>query len=190
MKSNFSSGQIAVTFIVVVLFIGIISNKGCDSGTATPQKAPITNSEKNNAVVKIANWQYDESVDIMDNTTTYKAINDSPDKLNFEFPYDGGSSISLHIRKKGNDLDMYFAVSKGQFQTNNRYARLKFDDHPPIKIYLLDAADGSSEYAFIQNPQSTLAKIKKSSVLLAELPFYQAGSRQASFDISNLKWNH
>lgn len=163
-----------------------------DTAISSDTTAKKTPSHENNKAEEpsTSSWRYDQSVDRMDNTTTHWAMVTSPEKLFFQFPYDGGATIDLQIRKKGSRLDIYFFVSKGQFQTYNQAARLKFDDNAPIKVYLNDASDGSTEYAFINGPSSVLAKIKKSKSLIAELPFYGEGRKQVTFNIQNLEWNY
>lgn len=133
----------------------------------------------------------------MRNTETKFASIKSSNEVFFEFPYDGGSSLSLVLRKKTNHpSEIMFAISKGQYScdniSTNCYVSFKFDENKIQKIALASASDYSSDVLFIEDQRDIdqfINQLHKSKNLIIELPFYQAGSKQFKFTVSGLKWN-
>lgn len=137
-------------------------------------------------------WSYSEQEDKMTSTTNYFAEVTSKDLLHFDSPYSGGSTLTLTIRKSNNKINAYVNVSKGMFTTpsNGGTVRIRFDKEQPKSFKTQIASDGSSDFFFISDEEKLLSNIKKHSKLTLECEFYQEGTRQTEFDISDFKWNH
>lgn len=143
----------------------------------------------------ISNWYYESSKDEMRNIETKYASINSINKVNFDFPYDGGSSLQIIIRQQNNSVpEVIFSISKGQFlcKSNDCGITYKFDNGS-LKYYKLSkSSDNSSTALFIANSMdasSFIAEILKSEYLIVELPFYQSGNKQFKFDVKELKWD-
>lgn len=148
------------------------------SGPATPPGPPPSK------------WSYDNSEDAMDGKY-YTASIDADDLLNFDFPYNGGSTATLTIRKKRGGTDMYLRVSKGQF--NSTYdggrVRVKFDAKPAQTYSFLGASDGSSDIIFFEGVKGLITRMKNSERMIVEAEFYNNGRQKMTFQTEGLKWN-
>lgn len=135
-------------------------------------------------------WKYETTEDPMTSNKTIIAYVFSPDLLNFEFPYNGGSTMSLTLRKKRGVTDILIRVDKGQFNTNydGTVIKARFDSDPASNYSVSGAADGSSDVVFIDNVSRFIKNLKSSKTLLIEAEFYNEGNHVAKFDVSDLKW--
>lgn len=60
-------------------------------------------------------WQYSNTEDKMRGERFDYAILDSTNKIEFDFPYNGGSTLQLVVRKKNGKVDaILLSVTKGQ----------------------------------------------------------------------------
>ena len=154
--------------------------------TGPTEVAPTTSSEPE------SNWTYQEDEDKMTNEKWYFATNTSLNEVEFEFPYNGGSSLRLVIRQMGKGNEVLFQITNGQFMTSimsDESIRVKFNDEPPITFTYNSAADGSSEYIFLNSPTNFLSKLKTAEKLKIECTFFQEGRKQFDFNTAGLKWN-
>jgi len=187
-------GFIAVIWLVIVINTCSEKEVGEKIEVVKRFSAPeeITNTQEDIRRAEIeANgyWAYGQEYDRMTEETRYLAAVKSPELVYFDFPYQGGSELTMTIRKRGSVLDIYFKISNGQFLTN-QMARIKFDDGKPFDVSLIEPADYSTGLIFIDYTSKVLARIKKSNIMIIELPFYQEGNRSFIFDVRKLKWEH
>jgi hypothetical protein len=136
-------------------------------------------------------WIYADSRDPMRGTAIRSASIDSANRLEFAFPYDGGSTATLSLRKMNGDLNVMLSVNKGQlicYGMGNTEVRAKFDGREIEDYSCGRAADGSSNVLFIRSESSFLASLKKAKTLIVEATFYQAGARQMTFHVEGLVW--
>lgn len=134
-------------------------------------------------------WRYRESEDKMDNSKSYFASAISTNEIDFEFPYDGGSSFSLTIRNMKKQNEVLLSVSKGQFSGSSKTCRVKFDDTPVVNYGYSGTSDYSSDLIFFQQPSKFIASLKKAEKLMIECEFYQAGRKIIEFDdVKGLEW--
>jgi len=137
-------------------------------------------------------WKYTSTYDKMSADSSFFATAQSKDLIYLDFPYDGGSSLSLTIRLSDNKLNAYIRISKGQFNSLYRtdYVNVKVDDQEARRYKVLKSNDNSSDLLFIENEKAFLKAIKGSSTLLIEPTFYSHGSHVFEFNMSNFKWQH
>lgn len=135
-------------------------------------------------------WEYSETEDKMSGIIKKYAVNTSTNKLNFEFPYDGGSSATITLRKNGKSVDIILRISKGQFKTDfsGGTLRVKFDENKPLNFKYALPSDGSSDILFIEPANKFIKEIAKSKNIIIEAEFFQEGIRQMEFNVTNLKW--
>jgi hypothetical protein len=141
------------------------------------------------------NWEYRSKKDQMrDEEYSYAQAN-SENEAQFSFPYNGGSKLSIIVRKKNNNLDaVIFSISKGQFScgVSECEGAVKFiganGKGKVESLSLSGAADYSSDVLFASNEDWFVKKLKASKEVVIELPFYQHGNVQFSFDVSGLKF--
>ena len=146
--------------------------------------------------VELASWQYKESKDEMRNKTSYFASKLSNNAVNLAFPYQGGSKISLMLRKHseyGNDV--MFSLSKGQFtcRIDGCHISVKFDEGDVEKYSMDESESGTNDVLFISGSKSIkkfMDKLKKSKKMVIEVSIYDYGRAQFTFDTQGLEWKH
>ncbi len=154
---------------------------------ATAQTIPQSGSNNNQSAID-PTWSYDSTADQMGRGVTKFASLDSVNKVNFSFPYDGGSKAVLTLRNSPKyGKDVIFSVTKGQFLCGVESCRVnvRVEDGKPFVMYANEAADGSSNEIFL--PYSTMAGyLKRAKVVRIEANFYNEGSRVFEFHPAGL----
>jgi len=175
----------AVLLLIFSLFVtGMIKN------TETSTYAGTTSSNISSPPTP-KTWEYNSSVDEMRNKETKTACIEANELLYFDFPYNGGVSANLCLRKSpkfGNDV--YLSVTKGQFlcSFNGCSVTVKFDDGEIQKFSAVEPSDNSSEVIFIQNYKRFSSQIKKANQVIIESEFYHEGIKQMKFNTAGLNW--
>ena len=103
---------------------------------------------------QLKTWNYSTDTDEMNESKSRFASLVSDNTVNFDFPYQGGSSLSLIVRyMKKYGTDVYIEISSGQFicneyqGTNN--VRVRFDDAAPINFSTNEPSDRRSDMLFL-----------------------------------------
>lgn len=188
-----SNPLVWVFLVMFILFgIGFCNYNGFTLGPTDTYKSNHDNEKQQTeqAATK-SNWDYSSSKDEMRGTEAFYASTTSLNKVDFDFPYDGGSSLDLMIRKNDGKLDLLLEISKGQFLCGypTCEAVFKFDDGQVKQITLVLPDNHSTEYLFVRYDKTAaqlLEDIKKSKKLVIEVPFYQEGRHQFNFNIEGL----
>ena len=174
--------------MVSLLSLSTITFYSCGTSNAeTPKTKVETSKVETKEEEEESTWVYETPENEMGEKSNLARVMSS-NKVNFDFPYNGGSLGSVTFRKKGNDLSAMFIITKGQidFDYDGTYARIKFDDESPIKWEISQSASSDSEIAFFENEKKLLEKFKKAKKVVVELPFYQSGNKQFSFNTEGL----
>lgn len=135
-------------------------------------------------------WDYNTRTDEMTDKKIYWASCESKNIEYLEFPYEGGTKLTLTIRNMKGKNEIYVTVNKGQLQTYDKYASIRLDDGKATSYTLIGSDDGDSKFAFIYAGNSLISKIKKASVIKIQLPFYGNGKRTFTFEPGILEWNY
>lgn len=170
-----------------------VMNDLADSTTVTVTEGDTTLSPLNvyDNKIKAENWTYSEQEDKMTNEPIYFANCDAKNIFNFNFPYDGGSRLSIVIRKMSGKNEVILQISKGQFSSAyNSSVKMKFDEGKILSYDFTEAADGSSDYIFLHPASSIIKKIKNAKSIKIEAPFFEQGRQIAEFNVSGLNWKH
>ncbi len=140
-----------------------------------------------------AQWKYTNSTDEMTGRTEHFAVTNSINKINFQFPYDGGTTFQLLVRNMGYGIgygnDVLLIASKGQFLYES-YVTFKFDYSKPFSRGYGGMTDGSTNVIAVSSSGKIIRKLKDARLLKIEAPFYQDGRKIIIFDVSNFKWNY
>jgi hypothetical protein len=134
-------------------------------------------------------WEYRKETNPMGEEQKFYSVS-STDLVYLDFPYEGGSSGTITIRKKNGRIDaIMFLISQGQIHTEyeGNYFRIKFDEEKPVNWSMSESATGSSDIMFFDNESALLNKIKKSKKVTLEVPFYNNGNQHFVFNTQNLK---
>ncbi len=144
------------------------------------------------ATTPTTKWTYSEHEDKMTSKKTYFASIDANEELQFDFPYDGGSTATIALRKGKNGNEVLLSVSKGQFNTgvDGSEVTVRFDQNKAITFSCSEPSDNSSDLLFINNATKFIANAKKAKKMIIQAEFYQSGLQTMEFDIVGLKWDH
>ncbi|QXV65112.1 hypothetical protein INP83_18845 [Mucilaginibacter sp. 21P] len=190
-----------------ILFVSIFSFTACqspsnnskntDSLSADTAKVDTTSNaaghvEKKPTATDSTKWEYHEEEDKMTSKKTYFASIEANQQLQFDFPYDGGVTASILVRKKGGENEVMLNVSKGQFNMGIDGGSLKarFDSDKAKTYSTSGPSDQSGNVMFISSAGGFIKNLKTHKKLLIETEFYNEGSRQMEFDIADFKWDH
>ncbi|WP_442795328.1 hypothetical protein [Pelobium manganitolerans] len=191
------NSTLKVLIVGVLFFVGVAfsNSKPANKAEATVTAVDTSTSvvEEKETVKEFTSWTYSDDVDEMTDKKTFYASTTSTNIIEFDFPYNGGSSFTLVIRKNSGGTDVYIKVSKGQFlgdYSGNRYLKLRFDDGKAVNYSYSMASDGSSDIVFVNNVHQLISKLKNAKKLKVSAEFYQEGNRIMEFDVSNLQWKH
>lgn len=157
---------------------------GPASGTRTFPSIPVSS-------LSAPGWDYSSRTDQMRNQTITYASLVSDTILNFDFPYNGGTTFTLTLRKTGDETDVMLIASKGQFtcfDSSEGRVQMKFDEGEVFHYSCGRSADGSSNVLFLGPEDMILRQLKASRHLTIEAQFYQEGNRQIEFTTEGLKW--
>lgn len=135
-------------------------------------------------------WDYDTRTDEMTDKKIHWASCKSKNTEYLEFPYEGGTKLTLTIRNMKGKNEIYVTVNKGQLQTYDKYVSIRLDNGKAKNYSLIGSGDGDSKFAFIYAGNSLISQIKKASVIKIQLPFYGNGRRTFAFEPGILEWNH
>lgn len=135
-------------------------------------------------------WRYEKTTD-NEGRSVQKASTMSPNLLEFEFPYNGGSTATLTLRKRADDTHVYIQVSKGQFNRSFQggQARVRFDGKAPVLYSFSAAENGSANVIFFDADQKLINQMKTARNMVVDVEFAGQGKRQITFRTAGLTWN-
>lgn len=177
--------------MVAISLIAASSLTSCGSSSASsPKKGTDKKSVDSSISVSvddIKTWEIDSTVNDMGEKNIFATVA-AKDLVELDFPYNGGSTGKILIRRKNGNLGAMFTIDKGQIDTDydGTYIRVKFDDEAPVKWSMSTAADNSSDILFFDSESKFYNKLKKSKKVVLEIPFYQNGNKQFVFNTEGL----
>ncbi|MBP5136431.1 MAG: hypothetical protein ILP23_03770 [Paludibacteraceae bacterium] len=183
-------GVLFFIFVIAIIGAALSPDEGNDS-SSTEQKEQIGNVEKKDAETK---WTYSENIDEMTEKKTFFASLTSDNKVDFDFPYEGGSSLSINVRQSPKyGKDVYFTISKGQFtDIFNGSISVKFDNGSIEKYSCSGASDADTGVLFLSgNVDKFIKKLKEAKQIKVQASFFQEGDRTFTFTTPvGLEWKH
>ncbi|WP_176079751.1 hypothetical protein [Paraburkholderia tropica] len=136
-------------------------------------------------------WSYADNIDQISGKPIHAAFVDSETKLNFGFPYNGGSTPSLEIRRHPRfGTDAILKIDKGQFVcgVDGCSVMVRFDDRKPRRYIANEPSDYSSTALFISPAWEFITTARNSKRVVIEASFFQEGSSAMVFPIEGLNW--
>lgn len=139
-----------------------------------------------------SSWIYNSNVDEMSDQPTAHACTMSTNMVQLGFPYET-QRVSLCLRQHprwGQDVIVRLERG-GQFLCTSYQActvRVRFDDGEAAAYSALEPSDNSSDTIFITNDARFIGNLRRSSRVIIEANFYQAGAQRMSFDAGQLEW--
>lgn len=139
-------------------------------------------------------WQTQTEADPMGRGVRTWTATLSVNRLNFGFPYRGGSRGRLTLRRgptQVNPTDVMLEISRGQFLCGIDGCSIaaRFDEDAVIEFKADSPSDGSSDTLFIKPPQDFVERLKTARKLKIEAEYFQAGRRVLEFNAGGLKWD-
>ena len=143
--------------------------------------------------IKKSDWVYNESIDEMTDKISYTATVVSENSVDFDFPYQGGSTLQFTLRNDPQyGRDAYIRISSGQFNTsyNGTKIKLRIDDNEAKTIYCNEASDGSQDVLFLNGYDKIVKALKGAKTMKISAEFFSEGTRTFTFNVEGLEWNH
>ena len=159
-----------------------------------PQESPANSQPTSGSPAAVAKkaWHYFHLTDKMTGDVTEFACLDSEDKLQFAFPYDGGSTGTICFTKwaegKDNEYKAYFDIDKGQILCSQSCSVfMKLDDGKPLFVSATPDSNGSSKSislnsSYFFGPKSNRASLREAKVLMLQVEYYQEGRQVLTFE--------
>lgn len=175
-------------FFGLVIIISISSN---NSATPTNSSASLSSDSPTVSTVIKPEWDYDNSKDTVSGKDIKRAVVHSNNSFEMDFPYQGGTTGSLIIRKHPRyGKDVIFSINKGQLlcDIGGCQVSVRFDDKKPYKVHVNEPEDHSNTVLFLSGYDKLVKEIKNSKKMIVEATFYQNGAKAFEFDVSNFKF--
>lgn len=178
-----------ISIVVLLCSCGGNASTISDSTTGEGGNESQVHSETN----QTSSWDYSESIDEMTDKMTYFATIESENSVDFDFPYEGGSTLYFTLRQSpqyGNDI--YIQISKGQFNSgvNGTNIKMRFDDNEFFTVHCNQPSDYSQDLLFLQGYKKIVNQLKNSEKMKISVEFFNEGERTFSFKTADLQWNH
>lgn len=137
-----------------------------------------------------SSWSYSSRQDEVRGKTIHYAEVTSKNQVDFDFPYAGGSRLQITVRKHPKwGEDVVFQISDGQFVCGiyDCTGAINFGKGAET-LTLVPPEDHDSKTLFAKYGPTIIRKLKDSDQVVVELPFYQEGNRQFTFETAGLTW--
>ena len=161
------------------------------SSSPTPSPSGQTNSTNTptaSTAPQGTQWVYDSSKDPMGKGTSYGAIIQSSNTVEFAFPYSGPQHATLSLRTHPRfGKNVIFSIERGQIlcpSYENCTILVRFDDHEAQNYSAIGAADNSTETIFIQNYSRFLSNMQRAKTVRISAKIFQEGAPVFEFDVS------
>jgi len=192
-KKKMSGCMIAIVIVVgltVLLTLLSLVLAPKNAGNVQAGATPGADNAAAPAAAGETSWTYQTTKDDVRNTTDSYASIVSDNKVDFDFPYNGGSTLQLTVRHDHRGDNVYFVISKGQFVCGIDTCSGEMNiDGTPRHLTLTGASDGSSDTLFANGESGIIKSLKSARKIIVELPFFQAGNRQFTFTTAKgLEW--
>lgn len=176
--------------IIFIAFAFVGSCIGNNSNQATTSNTTVNDTTQDTAKT---NWVKNVSKDEMRGTEIVNVATESINQVSFDFPYNGGSSLLLLVRRNDSGNDLIIRITKGQFLCSSFdgcEVNFKFDQNPIQSITMVGAESHDSDILFVKNSKTTaslIEKIKSSKTVIVEPSFYKEGKHQFTFNLEGFK---
>jgi hypothetical protein len=191
--------MLKINYFLFVLSVILVS---CGGGSAVNEnKDSEKKSNDTQAVEKLEkeepkkNWSYGESSDEMNpKDKTKHATCKSTNKIDFKFPYQGGTQFSIslvHYPDGSKSVILYCDEKKCQFMPNNPFSpqelRVKFDEKDVLNWEYVTGNDFKMNRVGLSNYDLFVSNLKGAKKLMIEAPFFSEGKSVIKFDVEGFE---
>lgn len=165
---------VVIVFCIATFFIHI--------GHNTPEATSI-------AAPSSPGWEYEQINDKLHGARWVEAKISSANTVDFDFPYQGGSSAWIKLSTHG---EVTLGVSKGQFNCQGTTAlypiHIKIDEEAPKAFGCYTSSEMKPNEVEITDGAAIIKAINDRHHLIVQAPFFQAGDKQFEFNIPAAAW--
>ena len=142
------------------------------------------------APAAVTTWTYENRVEAAGDPVTHRASLTSPTRLQFGFPFTGGSTVRLGLRTRDGDALVSLHVQNGAFNKSFQggTVRFRFDGGSAVTYRYAAAENGSATVIFLDRSDALIRKLKASRQLVVDLDFHNQGNRSFTFQTAGLRW--
>lgn len=180
-KKKMSIGKKILIGIGIFMLIGALCSLGDDESG---------NSSSNGT--SGCDWEMSEKVDEMSGNVNNFAEVYSTNELDFDFPYDGGSSFALILRHMDGNNSICLFSNNAQFDINydsTDKVQIRIDDKPAVWYSFSESQSDEPGLIFINNTAQLIEELKTGKKLKIQASFFEEGRKIIKFDIEGLVWN-
>lgn len=187
-------------FVLVGACIAITDNeessknsKNQDSTESTDITSDSIDTPIKQSTTKRTDWVYNETIDEMTDKASYTASVVSENSVDFDFPYQGGSTLQFTLRDDPQyGHDAYIRISSGQFNTsfNGTKIKIRIDSNDAMTFNCNEASDGSQDILFLKGYERIVKALKDAKTMKISAEFFSEGTRTFTFNVEGLEWNH
>ena len=136
-----------------------------------------------------AQWRYWQETDKMrDNITKFAELK-STNRIQLDFPYRGGSTLRLVIRKTGQeDESIFVLLDRGQLSCHSDCKIAAKIDSAPVVEWGGSSPVTSNSVIFIGQRINLLNDIRSAKKMVIEVQVYDHGPAQFVFNSPGLRW--
>ncbi len=193
-KGKSCLGAIAIFIFITIAFSMIAT---CDENESNSEsKETVADVQAKTITNDGSKWEESESIDQMTDTKNVWKTIMSDNEFDFDFPYQGGSSLKITVRymqKYGTDV--LLTITNGQLLPSeynvSQCISVRFDDDEPIRFHTKYPSDGDTETLFIQNTSKFINRAKTAKSIKIQVPVFQEGNPIFLFKIAEpLTWEY
>lgn len=137
-----------------------------------------------------AQWRYRAINDEMRGSKVQFAELKSSNRAELDFPYRGGSSLEINIRKRNSEeeSDVFLWIDRGQIPCHSECViYTKFDEDEVKSWSGSGPVSYKSNMIFIENSTEFIERIKTSKKLILEVKIFDYGGFQYKFNTGGLR---
>ena len=164
----------------------VVSNNGAPSTATTEKDTKVSVTKANDS--SLTTWQYMTETDDLTDKDLKGAGVKSINEAYFEFPYNGGSTLTLLLRRRGISTDAMLIISKGQFMcgTEGCPIKFRFDDGPVKTLRAGISRSGKTDVVFIGDARVLLQPLQTAHRVRVSANFYNEGYETFEFQPGSL----
>jgi hypothetical protein len=136
-------------------------------------------------------WYYRDDKDEMHGTNSHLAALISQNRLQFAFPFSGGSYGLLLVDQRTGHLNVLLRIEKGQFTCDSiggGAIAVKFDEGSVRNYTCYTPSDGTTNVISIRPSRRFVEALKRSHRATIGAEFFTEGEQQLAFNTTGLKW--
>ncbi|AYL98265.1 hypothetical protein [Mucilaginibacter celer] len=112
--------------------------------------------------------------------------------LQFDFPHNGGSTVTLSIDKTKRKNRALINISKGQFGAgiDGSSITIGFDNEQPMAFKASSVSDEGAAVIAIDDADRLIKNLRSARKMTVQADFYDAGEREMNFEVAGFKWDN